>query len=68
MQEFMGVDGHLVPLHDTREQLAAHTKAWDTGSGRQLDLRLPAAYDGEQLKAQSSEINVGWSTRECRTG
>lgn len=50
-QEFLGVDGHLVPLADPDEPgVPVLTKAWDTGSGKQLDLRLPAVYDDHTLR------------------
>jgi hypothetical protein len=50
-QEFLAVDGHLVPLADPDEPgVPVYTKAWDTGSGKQLDLTLPTAYDGETLR------------------
>jgi len=50
-REFLGVDGHLVPLADSAQAgVPVYTKAWDTGSGKQLDLRLPAAYDGQAFR------------------
>jgi hypothetical protein len=45
------VDGRLVPLGDHGEDPANEvaTRAFDTGSGTELDLRLPDGYDSSQL-------------------
>jgi hypothetical protein len=45
------VDGRLVPLQDHGEDPANEvaTKAFDTGSGEELDLRLPDDYHSPQL-------------------
>jgi hypothetical protein len=50
-QQFQGVDGHLVPLADPKQPgVPVYTKAWDTGSGKQLDLQMPTTYDGDTLR------------------
>jgi hypothetical protein len=49
-QEFLGVDDRLVPLAESDQPGPVFTKAWDTRSGKQLDLRIPTAYDGQGFR------------------
>ena len=39
-----------MPLAESDQPGPVFTKAWDTRSGKQLDLRIPTAYDGQGFR------------------